>query len=907
MSAAGPGGGPGRRRRAGGGGASPAGRPRAGAGAGRRRRALRSLGSLAGRLLRTWARLAGGRGGRRAAPEDDEGGFRGGSRRRLGGAAPAAAGGAAGSDAGAGGGERPPGAQGLRNHGNTCFMNAVVQCLSNTAPLAERLALGRYRARGARAEVTQRLAALVRALWTRQYTPQLSAEFKNIVSKHSSQFRGNAQHDALEFLLWLLDRMHEDLGAASPAQQSRGPTQPGKDGSSGASRSPPGTQHPRGQSFVQSHFQAQYRSSLTCPHCLKQSNTFDPFLCISLPIPLRQTRALNVTLVLQCERWRFVRVGLAVPLLGTVADLREMVARHGRVPAEQVILAEVSPRGLLRSLSDPEALRAAGEAAPVYAFQPPPARRAGCPRSLPTSPAVPRPEGPRLLPSAARSSECLHRAPGGRILLLLCNTAGTGPQLARFGPPLVLREERGVSWEQLQQNILAQLRGVLRGEVRPQGTGALFRIRLAGGSAPCTYLSPQDPRPLCHPAIDRALQLCGAGGPPHVRLTAEWDTSTKERLFGSIREEAVQDAESVRQQQQAHGQQHSCTLDECFQLYTKEEQLAPDDAWRCPHCKVPQQGTVKLSLWTLPDILIIHLKRFRQVAEQRHKLTTLVRFPLRGLDMAPHVAQRAQPGGQLRGRWAPWQPPLRLPPACPRDHLYDLYAVCNHHGSMQGGHYTAFCCNALDGRWYSYDDSRVEGVREAEVSTRSAYILFYQRRRAAGSGTGHWVFRLAAAEPRTDPRTEPDPSGSAGAAENGGFEARPPVRGLQGLPARSLSVRTAPPGHGEPGPPRAPRRLRRAASAEGTPRRPPPGPGSPEGPRGDAGVPPDRCAPGPSALGRSRSSASLPPRPEGGLRRSASLGRGPALAARAAPGAAPQRGPQLPGPLRPAAVPESSF
>ncbi|KAI1232257.1 hypothetical protein IHE44_0006699 [Lamprotornis superbus] len=50
---------------------------------------------------------------------------------------------------------------------------------------------------------------------------------QNIVSKHSSQFRGNAQHDALEFLLWLLDRMHEDLGAASPAQQSRGPTQVG--------------------------------------------------------------------------------------------------------------------------------------------------------------------------------------------------------------------------------------------------------------------------------------------------------------------------------------------------------------------------------------------------------------------------------------------------------------------------------------------------------------------------------------------------------------------------------------------------------------------------------------------------------------------------------------------------------
>lgn len=99
-------------------------------------------------------------------------------------------------------------------------MNAVVQCLSNTDLLAEFLALGRYRAVPGRAEVTEQLAALVRALWTREYTPQLSAEFKNAVSKYGSQFQGNSQHDALEFLLWLLDRVHEDLEGSTHGQGS---------------------------------------------------------------------------------------------------------------------------------------------------------------------------------------------------------------------------------------------------------------------------------------------------------------------------------------------------------------------------------------------------------------------------------------------------------------------------------------------------------------------------------------------------------------------------------------------------------------------------------------------------------------------------------------------------------------
>lgn len=163
------------------------------------------------------------------------------------------------------------------------------------------------------------------------------------------------------------------------------------------------------------------------------------------------------------------------------------------------------------------------------------------------------------------------------------------------------------------------------------------------------------------------------------------------------------------------------TLQDCLEEFTKEEKLGEDDLWYCPRCKKHQQATKRFDLWKLPEILVVHLKRFSNSRMLRDKIDAFVDFPIEGLDLEAmvgerEVAMRLQKQGfdvSSLGLQDVGEPLV-----------YDLYAVDEHLGGLGGGHYRAYALNHVTKKWYHFDDSFVtESTAEQSVVSPSFCIL----------------------------------------------------------------------------------------------------------------------------------------------------------------------------------------
>lgn len=190
------------------------------------------------------------------------------------------------------------------------------------------------------------------------------------MDKYGSQYKGGSQHDAQEFLLWLLDKVHEELNMATKKKYKQIRNTPGRPDDVLAAEAL--ANYARcNNSFVVDIFQAQFRSSLTCPTCERQSNTFDPFFCVSLPIPQRTVRPVVVTVLYLDQSPRQVRIGFSLPVDADVRELRATLARDTGIEACQLLLTEVDSLSFQRTFTDGEPLANVRPDCPLYGIEMP--------------------------------------------------------------------------------------------------------------------------------------------------------------------------------------------------------------------------------------------------------------------------------------------------------------------------------------------------------------------------------------------------------------------------------------------------------------------------------------------------------------------------------------------------------
>ncbi|KAL9332168.1 hypothetical protein ACSQ67_001778 [Phaseolus vulgaris] len=538
---------------------------------------------------------------------------------------------------------------------------------------------------------------LLRKLWVPRAMPIAPRTFKMKLANFAPQFSGYSQHDSQELLAFLLDGLHEDLNRVK-----RKPYHEVKD-ADGRPDEEVAEEYwrnhlARNDSIVVDLCQGQFRSTLVCPICKKVSITFDPFMYLSLPLPSTTIRTMTLTVISTDGITLPSTITVTVPNCGTVNDLIGALSTSCSLREDETLLvAEIYRNKIIRTFENlSDSLGDIRDQDKVVAY-----------RMQKDTEATPLAVFVHERSVENSGKERFDSRLFGIPLVTRLSNISCGYDIQREFLKLIhpfLMRTKDVSDDYENNDGISE---------RPIEDDELGDTTSAIGNDADSIIGTDDG---IHLSTDFEFYLHGMEnvkiildepltvttfsrkGPEVVVL---WSDKMLKMYNTSLLDSLP---EVFKSQLFAKRIQESVSIYKCLEAFLKEEPLGPEDMWYCPTCKKPQQATKKLDLWRLPEILVVHLKRFSYSRYLKNKLETFVDFPINNLDLSTYVAYG---NSQSTNR-------------------YVLYAISCHYGGLGGGHYTAFVRYGYD-KWYDFDDSRVESVNEEMIKTPAAYVLFYRK------------------------------------------------------------------------------------------------------------------------------------------------------------------------------------
>eukprot|EP00923_Selenidium_pygospionis_P033014 GHVN01058036.1.p1 GENE.GHVN01058036.1~~GHVN01058036.1.p1 ORF type:complete len:921 (-),score=156.41 GHVN01058036.1:341-3103(-) len=613
---------------------------------------------------------------------------------------------------------------GLYNLGNTCFMNAALQCLCHTLPLTEYFLkefkeehLNRTNPLGQEGKIAEAYHEWLIEMWASRRDGSVTPHvLKRAIGQKQSMYMGYRQQDSHEFVTYLLDGLHEDLNRVTNKELTSQPTGDGSQDDDELGGRSWEVYRKRNDSVIVDNFHGMYRSRLTCPQCHKVSVIFEAFESLSVSILTSIKATVIYGIVPYCSTISF-RSANSISWSEMKDSITEQLMKDTqfmqafKIGSSDCLFSTGTVKDFLVVLPmNSKDLTSVGE------------RRMHWQRI----------KLDVLEANGKRSGSITH------IHVLLIHSVDKEGNVIydEAAVNMVKAIEKPLPSDDIAADALSSMQVDTRSDCGGTGTKidqiTYLVCPIDQGSPsvrllPFTVVADVGDASWRNKATRRCVGHreregeCGEAVSGGVDLTVVVESVTRDMPFRLV----------YAQVGKHHNVPHTPSLSEpsdplhitdCMDHYSRTEELEAANSWYCSSCKEHVQAFKKIDLWKLPPVLIVHMKRFIQVGSYtREKIQELVRFPHTDddtLDMSKFTLNGAQAQNKEKLK-------------------YKLFGVVNHSGqSLSYGHYTSNVkCPTktkqqgarVNWKWYDVNDVSVRPVEEDSIETFEAYALFYLR------------------------------------------------------------------------------------------------------------------------------------------------------------------------------------
>lgn len=594
-----------------------------------------------------------------------------------------------------------PGKVGFQNLGNTCFFNSGIQCLMHSKPLVQKLLsddweqdINEVNPLGTKGKLVRAFQKTLKEVWDGQSRVVAPMELKHVIGEFATRFAGWGQQDSHELITFMLDGIHEDLNRCRNKPQIETVTGDGTNDEQTAKIAWENHMK-RNDSIIHDIFYGQLRSCCKCPNCGKTTVVFDPYSNLSLPISNPKISQFVVTFVPFNFAEKYVTLNLTLPIEPKPKDYDSAISREiGR--EVHVNIATIVSKMFKWGIQD------GGYLSPTYlAFEIPDPDKFYVPCVVKFN--LKDPYYTYAIPSLKEVSE---------IFLVEVDKSLVFERFTYTTPDEVKKEATTKAYEQIEKNVEEALSSVWNKDYPESEEGKAVKEQiepyeenlLKEGQKITAQIKPVSA--YYTECIEKSNDYPNVAQTTVSIYISEGARNEESGFsYSALVKHKAELKEATNDDSDSNG--GSVTLEKCFEYFVTEETLDEDNTWRCPNCCEFVCATKKMDLWTAPQCLVVHLKRFSSGEYISHKDERLVEYPDE-LDIGRFIVGPKTTSTK-----------------------YQLYGVSEHMGSTAGGHYTAHAVvSPLDkhtGQWYSFNDSSVSESTTSSAHNGSAYVLFYQR------------------------------------------------------------------------------------------------------------------------------------------------------------------------------------